>query len=273
MRTTIDELSLALRYARVIQRLYDDKPIDSGFLIRTKELDDLCHIQIDEQENCILVAFAGTRNDKQWLNNAKRLAKPVTNTDGSQCHPGARETMKHFRDLLSDPLIALRGLTGHKAGIPVDVVGHSRGGFLVDEFIRIYGKYLYIRDVFTLGGPRTGNSRYNEILNQNIHGTYYRLSNNNDPVVLVPGGWRGYQHTGLNLHFKADGNLTREPLKFFPGLWDGLKGRAIGAWESKGLKEKLQEVFTDGISDHRLPTGYLPVLEKAIQAELDRKAA
>jgi hypothetical protein len=87
---------------------------------------------------------------------------------------------------------------------------------------------------------------------------------------MLPSTWRGSKHTGETRHFRANGEIIKYSPSFFPGLLDGIKGRFSDASTKDSLLDKLKEFAADGMSDHRLPTGYLPRLSHAIDAELHK---
>lgn len=261
INTPLDEVSAALVGALDIQHLYDhpDKAGD-GILVRSDRLDDLCRVTF--LGTCIRVAFAGTRNNAQWLSNADDLAQPMRLPGGLRVHPGAVVGFRGLETRIHDALQTM-GAYRHELGglpIPVDVVGHSRGGFLAIEFVRRFGPRVFVRDVITLGSPRVGSGRYCEFVMRHVHGRVLRWTNNNDPVVELPTPIRGYRHIGERLHLDSRGRVHSGGLGFARGLLDGFRGRVIAAFRKR---------LTDGVDDHRLPTGYIPALRAAYEHVLN----
>jgi hypothetical protein len=256
-----DILSKGLAFAEKIQLIYDD-PNTNG-VIFTRVLDDRCSVTV-QPDGSLLVAFAGTRNVPQWVNNAKHLAMPNRLSSGALVHPGAQES---FYPYMFDLLHVLRQFDAleDETGPFIDVTGHSRGGFHAPEFCRLFGETVKIRDVMTFGAPRTGDNDYNSQVGNQIYGRWIRLNNNNDPVVWVPGTLKGYRHIGEQYHFTSSGKMLKNGLGAVSGTFDGAKSRFKEAWANRAKKGRLKEFFLDGIDDHRLVTGYIPVLRENLQ--------
>jgi hypothetical protein len=244
------EIAAALAAAQRIQAMYE-RPKEEGpwTNIATAELDDLCRVQ--RMPGRIVVSFAGTRTKDQWLSNFAHLARMGKNPDGTQSHRGATEAFKAFVMRLVPLLRDLGGYKYERSSVPVDVEGHSRGGFLALEFVRIFGDRVKIRDVITLGCPRVGDAYHAEMVEFYVTGRIFRWTHNNDFVVCMPGAWRGYRHVGELRHIDSSWRVRNSTLGVLSGFTDGVWGRLKAAAKLRAL---------DGVDDHRLPTGYIPAL-------------
>jgi hypothetical protein len=248
--TRESEIAAALAAAQRIQAMYE-RPREEGdwVNIATAELDDLCRVR--RMGERIVVSFAGTRTKDQWLSNFAHLASMSRNADGTRSHRGATEAFKHFTMRL---VTVLRDMGGYKYSgdyLPVDVEGHSRGGFLALEFVRVFGDRVHIRDVITLGSPRVGCFYHKEMVEHYAEGRIFRWTHNNDFVVCLPGAWRGYRHVGEHRHIDSGWRVRNGGMGAVSGFADGIWGRLKAAAKLRAL---------DGVDDHRLPTGYIPAL-------------
>jgi hypothetical protein len=255
--TAADEARAALAVAEDIQGLYlDPEAARGGVLIRSRGLDDL--VRIEYGRGRISVNFAGTRNLKQWLSNFDDVAFLRTLPCGVRVHAGAWQSMLALEMGLTEALRGMGAFADQDGHVPVDVGGHSRGGLLALEFVRVFGSRLYVRDVVTLGSPRVGDAAHGRDVLRHVHGRVLRWTHNNDPVVVIPPAWRGYRHIGELRHIDRRGRVHGQALGFFSGAWDGLAGRAAAVLDRRVL---------DGTDDHRLPTGYLPMLKRVTSDE------
>jgi hypothetical protein len=250
INTPLDEIGAALIGALYVLQMYDDPYASTGTLIRTEGLDDLAAVHVFHGR--VLVAFAGTRNVRQWVSNFDNAAIPRRLPSGVRVHPGAAESLASMILPLEEALQPYH--LDHGKSIPIDVVGHSRGVLLALEFVRVLGSRLPIRDVITLGGPRVGDAQHASDVAANVGGRMLRWTNNNDPVVCMPGSWRGYRHVGELRHIDSRGRVHNAALGSLSGFWDGIRGRVAAVGRLRAL---------DGVDDHRLQTGYVPALRKA----------
>jgi hypothetical protein len=99
-----------------------------------------------------------------------------------------------------------------------------------------------------------GDAQHAADVQANVSGRIMRWTNNNDPVVCMPGSWRGYRHVGELRHIDSRGRVYTTNLGAVSGAIDGIRGRLAAAWDRR--------IF-DGVDDHRLQTGYVPALRKA----------
>jgi hypothetical protein len=238
-----------------MKALYAPTPyaLHPGVLVRTASLDDLAMIW--PRDGAVVIAFAGTRNTAQWVNNLHRLGGMHYTTDGLGMHGGAWKTMCEMHLLISE---AIRQIG---RGMPLRIVKHSRGGLLGPEWIRREGYKFRIQCVTSLGSPRVGNAAFVKAV-ETIAGPdckFYRITHNNDPVPWVPPSVRGYRHLGEHWHLDRKGRAYKGGLGFARGLWDGLAGRTASAWHG---------VAMDGVGDHRIDSGYKPAVAKWVAANV-----
>jgi len=240
--TPIPPWTAAQECVDAMKALYASTPyaLHPGVLVRTASLDDLAMIW--PRDGAVVVAFAGTRNTAQWVNNLHRLGGMHYTTEGLGMHGGAWKTMCEMHKLISEAIHQIG------RGLPLRFVYHSRGGLLGPEYIRREGYKWRIECVTSLGSPRVGNAAFVKAV-EGIAGPdckFYRVTHNNDPVPWVPPSLKGYRHIGEHWHLDRRGKAWKGGLGFIRGAWDGLAGRGMAAMKRTAL---------DGITDHRIGDG------------------
>jgi hypothetical protein len=223
-------------------------------------------------DNCIILAFRGSQEKKDWHTNFKFKLKnfafhqsmePLdedTTPPIGMVHSGFQsawntveaQVIQHIRLWNAD----------RSTPLPLFITGHSLGGALatVAAASLVKRQQLNIQGVYTFGQPRVGDLVFVSDVGQALKGKVFRFVNNNDIVPHVPlpySLWnplRIYVHLGQLLYFNTRGQLTLQPNTI---IW--LCDRAIGL-----LRDALEPGF-DMVNDHRLEF-YITNLEKALAA-------
>jgi hypothetical protein len=181
----------------------------------------LYYIAHDADQQQLVVAHEGTDpvkflsilNDAQFGLVALNQSRFPQNANGSiQVHSGFQETFERTADGL---------LAGVKAGLAatgvskIAVTGHSLGAALATM------TGMMIKDavdpsvavtVTTFGLPRGGNPAWADFLDNNLGVTF--VTNQHDPVPIVPPKALGFQHSSGEVHITDD---TQQNLVACPG--------------------------------------------------------
>ncbi|SHH05174.1 lipase family protein [Bradyrhizobium erythrophlei] len=136
----------------------------------------LCSCFIIRCEDVTAIAFKGTTNWREHLNNAN--VWPEVTSHG-RVHSGLLYTMERLSPLLQQ-LIGADVLSGRK----ILLTGHSRGGALAQIFASslVVGGHMP-HSVWAFGSPMVGDHTFASLLT-NVPVAIYR--NGNDPISLFP---------------------------------------------------------------------------------------
>jgi hypothetical protein len=233
----------ALECVEAMDYLYMDPPAcpHGGVLVKSRVLDDVALIW--PRKDHTVMAFAGTRNVAQWFSNFDyHLRRTV---DGARVHEGTYNAVTYMVRDIHNALF--------RYSTPLHICGHSRGALLAGEWIRRDGSSHDVTQFTTLGGPRIGDAQFGQIVTMACAEDcqFFRITNNNDPVPVTPPSVKGYRHFGELWHIDRKGKAHKSGLGMMASLWDGIAGRAGAAWK---------RVAFDGISDHRVRSGYGPAV-------------
>jgi len=70
-------------------------------------------------------------------------------------------------------------------------------------------KGQHLRHLYSFGAPRVGDKAFASAFRRTLgEHTFFRVTRGDDPFVLMPSSWRGFQHTGVEVYYKgaaADG--------------------------------------------------------------------
>ncbi|KAL0567541.1 hypothetical protein V5O48_014454 [Marasmius crinis-equi] len=173
------------------------------------EIDFVAH---DPTTNSIVVAHQGTnsKNLLSILNDAQFLLKDI-NTDrftsakdkDIEVHDGFQKTFERTADGVLDGV--KRGLADFNS-TKVQVTGHSLGASvaILDALMLKQELDSSVEIQTTLfGTPRVGNQEFADFVDATLGSTLTRITNQNDPVPLVPPHTFGYQHPSGEVHIKA----------------------------------------------------------------------
>lgn len=169
---------------------------------------------ITELAECILIAFEGTREIRQWITDAKAWR---TNIKGSHIHTGFYQVIVSLLPAIVEKLKAMPMK-------PIVVCGHSLGGALaLLGAFRIAAWGWTVHSIYTFGQPRvcdaTGVHLYGNLADRT-----YRITNGADIVPWTP-DWilAGYRHAGIEYWMPSTGSIIGHPAMLSVYLGD--------AWE------------------------------------------
>lgn len=223
-------------------------------------------------DHCIVLAFRGSQEKKDWHTNFKFRLKNFACQQSMQpldedttppigmVHSGFQAAWNAVEDQVIQHIRLWNA--DRAAPLPLFITGHSLGGALatVAAASLVKRKHVNIQGVYTFGQPRVGDLIFVLDVGQALKGKIFRFVNNNDIVPHVPlpySFWnplRIYVHLGQLLYFNTRGQLILQP-NIITWLFD----RAIGL-----LRDALEPGF-DMVNDHRLEF-YITNLEKALVA-------
>lgn len=120
--------------------------------------------------------------------------------------------------------------------------GHSLGGALaVLAAADALAQGVTVNGVITLGQPRVGKQPFQSWFDGSLHDRHLRFTNDQDPVPRVPPTISmGYRHSGIDLHFDAQGRLVRDPAPIL-GWAEALLNLS---------RESLKTALVEAVKDH-----------------------
>jgi len=167
------------------------------------------------------------------------MAWPVPAAFG-KVHFGFRSAFDSIKGAVSKPVQEFLGL-----GLPIYFAGHSLGGALavlaaasaIDQNISVAGLY-------TFGQPRVGNAQFEEHYFPQLENRYYRFTNGQDIVPLLPLYFMGYRHWGtMSYHFSAEGKLKKVSSWWKWYLIETAATLVWGCVRSTKIRRFLKELF------------------------------
>ena len=219
-----------------------------------------------EHKAYIAVAFRGTDEPADWLDNINALA--VDHPLG-EVHRGFQTAMMDVWPAMKARIRAIRqnrekeALAGTEteverrrarlgAHLPLYITGHSLGGAmailaaaqLVDADEPFYSVYTY-------GQPRVGDRDFEKHYKMAANSKTFRFQNNNDIVTRVPARVMGYRHVGEYFYIDESGDLTTDP-----GTWYRFLDSV------RGVVKDIGEAGLDSIDDHDI-VHYREAIERA----------
>jgi Lipase (class 3) len=153
-----------------------------------------CHVLLLPQEDCIVVAFRGTKRLADILIDAEAERVHLPFTAGS-VHAGF---WKSVNSVAADLIEALRP-DGDLPELPLFITGHSKGGAEAMLFAYLLEHKLRparIAGVYTFDQPRIFDAGARASYNAILHAATWRIVNGGDIVPQVPFWHWGYRHAG-----------------------------------------------------------------------------
>lgn len=220
------------------------KSIDPEFISVTGFDNNSAQSVIVEHENYLCMAFRGTNEAADWLDNINALA---TDKLFGSFHKGFYNSLNDVWQPMYDKYRVLY----RKKRKPVFITGHSLGGAMATiaaaKFLHADTPFI---SVYTFGQPRAVSLDTSRIFNTACGNRFFRFQNNNDIVTRVPARIMGYSHVGKYLYIDKDKTIHDDP-----GFWfrfiDRFEG-AISAVTERGL---------DGVEDHDI-TQYIAAIQE-----------
>ena len=148
--------------------------------------------------------------------------------------------------------------------------GHSLGAALATLAVadlKLRKDDQPVNGLYTFGQPRTGDTEFANAFNTAFGSQTFRFVNNNDLVTRIPPRSLGFSHLGELRYFDVNGRL-HEDMKWWYRFMDRVKGRL----------EDFVEILTldlpfDGVEDHNMEKGYIPLIESWWKKKQPKKAA
>lgn len=162
----------------------------------------------DPSSNSIVVAFRGSSNIPNWLNDLDFIFTEYPNPScGCKVHQGfLGEWMSMAYNVLND----VQTLTNQYGNIPVFVTGHSLGAAVsILAAMDIITHVTQDVTVYNFGEPRVGDPTFAAWAAGRIPGgKQYRVTHERDPVPHVPPMALGFLHTPHELWYDNDSNSS-----------------------------------------------------------------
>ena len=178
------------------------------------DLDDAStdtHVTITENDDCIVIAFRGTRDLRNWITDCeiqKRKAESgKAETGWGRVHRGFLEAIDAVL-----PAIVTRLKSKASSPKPVIVTGHSLGGALavLCAFFLEHSD-LPVHSVYTFGQPRVGDALFAAAANVTFGHKHFRIVDQCDIVCRLPGWLIGYRHSGQHCFITVADALVMNP--------------------------------------------------------------
>ena len=218
--------------AAILQSLQAD---DSGFLSVAGASHRSAQAALIEHKDYLCLAFRGTDELADWLDNINAFARPALFGD---FHRGFWQSVED----IWEPLWAAWEQRHAAQPRPLFLTGHSLGGAMATiAAARLIHLDQPFTSAYTFGQPRAMARETARVFNQECRGRFFRFHNNNDLVTRVPSRLMGYSHVGTYLYIAEAGSIHQET-----GFWF----RFLDA--IKGALEDARELGLDGIKDHDL---------------------
>lgn len=196
-----------------------------------------------EHENYLCMAFRGTDETLDWLDNLNAFA---TKQLFGEFHRGFWHSVEDVWQPIFDKYQRL--LAQRKR--PLFITGHSLGGAMATiAAAKLVHEDKPFTSVYTFGQPRALTRDTAQFFNVECKSRFFRFHNNNDIVTRVPARIMGYSHVGSYLYITEEKQIHQEV-----GFWFKFVDYFDGAMSA--LKEK----GFDGVEDHDI-NRYLEAVE------------
>lgn len=156
----------------------------------------------------IVVAFRGSSNGSEWLNNAHMAEwRSMTSIIAGRVHPGFSGSIidvwpkisEYIEELSRKYHTELMESYSRGRSVPICITGHSRGGSLaVLGGLLAVIKFALPVHIFTFGAPRVGDSEFATAFREIIlsgESAHWRFEAQGDPIPVFPFMWQA-EHTG-----------------------------------------------------------------------------
>lgn len=167
------------------------------------------------------------------------MAWPVPAAFG-KVHLGFRAAFDAIKDA-----VGKRAQDFQSVGLPIYIAGHSLGGALaVLAAAAVIDQKIPIGGLYTFGQPRVGNAGFEKHYFPTLEKRYYRFTNGQDIVPLLPLYFMGYRHWGTaSYHFSEDGELKKISSWWKWYLVETLAVLIWSATRSKNIRKFLKALF------------------------------
>ena len=215
-----------------------------------------------EHEDFFTMAFRGTDELRDWLNNFDLVAQQVLllvegeKLDG-YFHKGFWDAtddiweplLTKYQQLQQEEREKQKDLKQKKVR-PLFLTGHSLGGAIATiAATKLINQDFPFISTYTFGQPRTMTHNTARIINGKVESRFFRFQNNNDMVTRAPARASGYSHVGSFIYISQDKSL-HDDIGWWYRFLDSVEG-VIEAIPIEGL---------DGVEDHSM-SDYLKAIE------------
>ena len=170
-----------------------------------------------EHEDFFTMAFRGTDELLDWLDNFDLIVKPVLLlVEGEKLDGYFHQGFWKATDDIWEPLLAKyqqfqqedrdkqQNLKQKKVR-PLFLTGHSLGGAMATiAAAKLIHQDLPFISTYTFGQPRAMTHNTARIINGKVENRFFRFQNNNDIVTRAPARASGYSHVGSFVYISED---------------------------------------------------------------------
>lgn len=192
---------------------------------------------IAQHQNFVMVAFRGTDEKADWLDNIRLFPQPVPM---GKVHRGFYQALKAIWDGPQGMKVTID--QWRKGGRSVWITGHSLGGAMATmaavELVELDEPFY---GVYTFGQPRCCDRQLSRAFNIEAKGRFFRFQNQNDIVTRMPTRLMGYSHVGTFIYIDNHHNLSSD-IHWWYKLLDS----------AEGIAEDLFREGLDSIKDHNI---------------------
>ncbi|RDE19577.1 lipase family protein [Motiliproteus coralliicola] len=195
-----------------------------------------------EHEEFLCMAFRGTNELKDWLDNINAFA---TQQLFGEFHRGFWNSVEDVWKPLNDKFRDLQ----QQRRRPLFLTGHSLGGAMATvAAARMVHEDKPFTSVYTFGQPRVLTRSTARTFNNECKSRYFRFHNNNDIVTRAPARLMGYSHIGSYLYISAEKEIHPEVgfwfkfVDYFDGALSALLEDGIDAVEDHNMDRYLAAV-------------------------------
>ncbi|KAF2000723.1 alpha/beta-hydrolase [Amniculicola lignicola CBS 123094] len=183
------------------------------------------YVALDSSNSLLIVAFRGSRTQKNWLANIDMVSTDTDICKGCTAHHGFWTSWTEAR---SGVLGAIKNATLSYPNYKLVVVGHSLGGAIATLAAAELRASGHQATLYTFGAPRVSSDTLSSFVT-NQPGGNFRLTHWNDPVPRVPPILFGYTHISPEYYIAQPNgvNVATKDIKVYEGSRN-LKGN--GAW-------------------------------------------
>jgi predicted lipase len=147
-------------------------------------------------DNIIVIVFKGTDSLTDCFYDLTFVKRNIDLTD-SRIHKGFYDQLMSIYDEL---ISVINELLIKFPNYNIKITGHSAGGAHGTIFTYLLANLLQHKQIklITFGSPKIGNIQWAESFNNMKNILYYRITNHNDIITIIPRIY--YKHVGLNIH-------------------------------------------------------------------------
>ena len=231
---------------------------------------------IIQHEDYVVVAFRGTDELADWMDNIKVSSTPgplgnvpsgfynafldvwgreedefLNPKDGKELMWKRIQELRDRGDALDEIkdkdrrwLIGLK-----KPKRPLWITGHSLGGAMATLAAAwLAERKKPFNGAYTFGQPRCGDENFQIAFDAKLEKRFFRFQNNNDIVTRVPARLAGYEHVGRYIYITEDRELKAD-ISWWHKFVDRLEGVVGNILDN--------EIKLEWIDDHKLEEQYI----------------